>query len=834
MEFNFDKQTIKPIRIEDEMKKSFISYAMATIVSRALPDVRDGLKPVHRRILYSMHELGITPDKPHKKSVRIVGDVLGKFHPHGDTAVYDAMVRMAQPFSTRALLVDGHGNFGSVDGDSAAAMRYTEARMSKIALEMLRDIDKDTVDFVPNFDESQMQPSVLPARYPNLLVNGSSGIAVGMATNIPPHNLGEVTSAIIAMIENPDITTIDIMQHIKGPDFPTGALIMGSGGILQAYETGRGKVIMRGESEIEEMGSGKSRIVITSLPYQVNKSRLIEKIADLVNHRKIEGITDLRDESDRTGMRIVIELKRDVNSNIILNQLYKHTQLQDSFGINMLALVDNEPKILSLKQVLGHYISHQREVVTRRTKFNFNRAEKRAHIVEGLLTALDNIDAVIALIRASRNDAEAKTGLMEKFKLSEAQAQAILDMRLRRLTGLEKTRLLDEFAKLKENMTYLQSILDDDGKLMGVIKEELMGVSDKYADERRTEMQLDYNDLDMEDLIQEEEMVVTMTHLGYIKRLTTDTYRQQNRGGVGIKGLSARNEDFVEKILVTSTHDWLYFFTDSGRVHRLKCWQLPEASRTAQGTAIVNLLQLDGGEKITTLIPFAKDMDIEGKFLMLATRKGVIKKTPLVEYQNLRNVGLRAVNLINNDKLISAVLTDGTKDIYMATRNGIAIRFNEKDVRPMHRVVTGVRGIKLRPDDIAVDMGLVDDNLKLLSITEKGYGKRTDFSEYRTQNRGGYGVIAMRINQKTGKLVDLKPCMDDEDLMLISSDGTIIRMSINSISVMSRSTQGVRVMKLRKNDIVVAAEVVSSEENDFADAADEKFLENTINTKSEE
>ncbi|MCK5129919.1 MAG: DNA gyrase subunit A [Clostridiales bacterium] len=812
MEFNFDNQTIKPISIEDEMKKSFISYAMATIVSRALPDVRDGLKPVHRRILYSMHELGITPDKPHKKSVRIVGDVLGKFHPHGDTAVYDAMVRMAQDFSTRALLVDGHGNFGSVDGDGAAAMRYTEARMSKIALEMLRDIDKDTVNFVPNFDESQMQPSVLPARYPNLLVNGSSGIAVGMATNIPPHNLGEVVNATIAMIDDPDISVIDLMQHIKGPDFPTGALIMGSGGIIEAYETGRGKVIMRGESEIEEMANGKSRIIITSLPYQVNKSRLIEKMADLVNQRRIEGITDLRDESDRTGMRIVVELKRDANSNIILNQLYKHTQLQDTFGINMLALVDDEPKVLGLKQVLGYYITHQREVVTRRTKFEFDRAQKRAHIVEGLLKALDYIDEVIKLIRASKNDAEAKSGLMEKFELSEVQAQAILDMRLRRLTGLEKTRLLDEYTKLKETMAYLSSILEDDEKLMQVIKDELTGVSEKYADDRRTEMRVDYSDIDMEDLIQEEEMVVTITHFGYIKRLTSATYRQQNRGGVGIKGLSARDEDFVEKILVTSTHDWLYFFTDMGRVHRLKCWQIPEASRTARGTAIVNLLQLDGGEKITTVIPFEKDVDIEGKFLVLATRKGVIKKTPLEEYQNLRNVGLRAINLVDDDKLISAVLTDGSYDIYMGTRNGMAIRFSENDVRPMHRVVTGVRGIKLREGDVAVDMGLVDERIKLLAISEQGYGKRTDFVEYRQQNRGGFGVITMNINQKTGKLVDLKPCTDEEDVMLISSDGTIIRMSIDSISKMGRSTQGVKVMKLRENDTVVAAEVVSPDD----------------------
>ena len=821
MDFNLDKQTIKPINIEDEMKKSFISYAMATIVSRALPDVRDGLKPVHRRILYSMHELGVSPDKPHKKSVRIVGDVLGKYHPHGDTAVYDAMVRMAQDFSTRELLVDGHGNFGSVDGDGAAAMRYTEARMSKIALEMLRDIDKDTVNFVPNFDESQMQPSVLPARYPNLLVNGSSGIAVGMATNIPPHNISEVIAATTAMIDDPDISILGLMEHIKGPDFPTGAQIMGSGGILQAYETGRGRVVMRGECEIEELGGGKSRILISSIPYQVNKSRLIEKIADLVNQRRIEGISDIRDESDRTGMRIVIELKRDVNSNVILNQLYKHTQLQDTFGINMLALVDDEPKVLNLKEVLGYYIGHQKEVVTRRTQFDYNRAERRAHIVEGLLKALDFIDEVIKLIRASKTDAEAKQGLMDRFELSEEQSQAILDMRLRRLTGLEKERLLDEYSKLKDTMEYLSSILNDEGLLMGVIKDELGDIANKFGNGRKTEIQMDYSDLEMEDLIPEEEMVVTMTHLGYVKRLTSNTYRQQNRGGVGIKGLTARTEDFVERILATSTHDWLYFFTDLGRVHRLKCWQIPEASRTAKGTAIVNLLQLDAGEKITTVIPFAKDMDIDGKYLVLATTSGIIKKTPLEEYQNLRNVGLKAVNLLDDDKLISAVLTDGTKDIYMGTRNGMAIRFSENDVRPMHRVVTGVRGIKLRDGDIAVDMGIVDDSLTLLSITEKGYGKRTSFEEYRSQNRGGYGVIAMNITKKTGKLVELKPCTEDEDLMLISSDGTIIRMGIDTISTMGRATQGVIVMKLRDNDSVVAAEVVSrDDEEDYDEEAD--------------
>jgi len=814
VEFNLDNQIIKPINIEDELQKSFISYAMATIVSRALPDVRDGLKPVHRRILYSMHELGLTPDKQYRKSVRIVGDVLGKYHPHGDAAVYDAMVRMAQEFSTRYLLVDGHGNFGSVDGDGAAAMRYTEAKMSKVALELLRDIDKDTVEFGPNFDETQTQPLVLPSRYPNLLVNGSSGIAVGMATNIPPHNLGETISAVIAMIENPEIEVEDLMEFLPGPDFPTGAKIMGRGGILSAYRTGRGRVVMRGEAEIEEYGNNRTRIIITSLPYQVNKARLVEKIAEQVQQKRVDGITDIRDESDRTGMRVVIELRRDVNANIVLNHLYKHTQLQDTFGVNMLALVDGEPKVLSLKEVLGHYIDHQKDVVTRRTRFELNKAEARAHIVEGLLKALDVIDEVIALIRASENDATAKAGLMENFDLSERQAQAILDMRLRRLTGLERERLQNEYDELIKKMQYLRSILDNEELLMQIISEEMKEIADKFSDERRTAIEADYNDIDAEDLIQEEEMVITMTHLGYIKRLSSDTYTAQRRGGVGIKAQSAKDEDYVDHILATSTHDWLLFFTNFGRVHRLKCWQVPEAGRMARGTAVINLLMLDPGEKVNTVIPLAQDIEEEGKYLVLATKLGTIKRTPLEEYSNLKNVGLRAVNLVEGDELISAVLTDGTKDIYMASNEGYGIRFNENDVRAMHRVSTGVRGIKLRDGDYAVDMGLVEENKELLSITENGYGKRTVFDEYRQQNRGGMGIIAMRLNDKTGKMVGLKPVDDENDVMIISSDGTIIRMETSGITTIGRATQGVKVMRLRDNDKVVAFEVVEREDSD--------------------
>jgi DNA gyrase subunit A len=813
-EYNLHLQKIVPVDIEGEMKKSFISYAMATIISRALPDVRDGLKPVHRRILYSMHELGLTPDKPYKKSVRIVGDVLGKYHPHGDTAVYDAMVRMAQDFSIRCPLVDGHGNFGSVDGDSAAAMRYTEARMSRIALELLRDIEKDTVDFVPNFDESAQEPSVLPSRFPNLLVNGSGGIAVGMATNIPPHNLTEVINGTIALIENPDLSTDELMEYIPGPDFPTGATIMGRAGIQQAYRTGRGKVIMRAKTEIEDMDRGRSRIVVTEIPYQVNKANLVEKIADLIKEKRLEGISDLREESDRSGMRVVIELKTDVNPSIVLNYLYKHTQMQETFGVNMLALVNGEPRTLSLKHVLLHYIDHQKEIVTRRTRYDLEKAQERAHIVEGLLKALDVIDEIIALIRASANASEARTGLMERFDLSEKQAQAILDMRLQRLTGLERIRLEEEYAALKGQIEYFLSILNDEQVLTGIICTELRAIADKYGDPRRTEILASAADIDWEDVIQREEMAVTVTHNGYIKRIASSEYRTQNRGGVGIQAMATREEDFVERLLVTSTHDWLLFFTNKGRVFKLRCFFIPEAGRHARGTNLINLINLDPGERVQTVIPLAElaDREDNGQFLLLATRRGIVKKTPLFEYSNLRNVGLKAINLSEDDELIGAQLTDGEQEVVLATHNAMSIRFHEKDIRPMHRVSSGVMGIRLKKGDWAVDLDLVDEGKTLLAITEKGYGKRTAFSAYRQQSRNGMGMRTFALSEKTGKLVALKVVAADEDLMLISSDGTIIRTLVENVPTIGRATQGVRVMRLRGEDTVVSVAVVERDD----------------------
>jgi DNA gyrase subunit A len=815
LENNINMLRVKPVNIEEEMKKSFISYAMATIISRALPDVRDGLKPVHRRILYAMHELGLTADKPHRKSVRIVGDVLGKYHPHGDVAVYDAMVRMAQDFSIRYMLVDGHGNFGSIDGDGAAAMRYTEARLAKIAHEMLRDIDKETVNFVPNFDETQMQPEVLPSRFPNLLVNGSSGIAVGMATNIPPHNLREVTAAVVALIDNPDITVEELMAHIPGPDFPTGALIMGRGGILEAYRTGRGRIVMRGKTHIEDMGGGRSRIVVTEIPYMVNKARLVEKIAELVQSRRLEGISDLREESDRTGMRIVIELKRDVNAGVVLNALYMHTQLQETFGVNMLALVNGEPRVMSLKQMLFHYLDHQKDVVTRRTKYELDRAQNRAHIIEGLLKALDFIDAVIALIRASKTVNEARDGLMERFELSEKQAQAILDMRLQRLTGLEQARLLEEYEGLRARIDYLTRVLADEGLLMGIIRQELLEITEKFGDDRRTQILDDPSDINMEALIQREAMVVTMTHAGYIKRLALDTYRSQRRGGRGVMGQGTREEDFVERILVTSTHDWLLFFTNTGRVHRLKCYQVPEAGRAARGMAVMNLLQLDPGEKVQTLLPLGEAFKtVQDMYLVLATRQGMIKRTPISELANLRNVGLKAIVLNDGDELIGACLTDGNQEIYMGSRSGMAIRFPENDIRPMHRVAMGVRGMRLRDGDAVVDMGLVDPSRELLAVSELGYGKRTPFDEYRVQSRGGYGIITMSITERTGPLVNLRAVSDEDDLMLISSDGTLIRMEARDISTFGRATQGVRLMRVRNGGTVVALAVIDQDEEE--------------------
>ena len=794
--------TLLPLDVEEELKKSFISYAMAVIVTRALPDVRDGLKPVHRRILYSMSELGYTPDKPYRKSARIVGDVLGKYHPHGDSSVYDAMVRLAQDFSIRYMLVDGQGNFGSVDGDGAAAMRYTEARMSKLSLEMVRDIDKETVDFYPNFDETLMQPAVMPSRYPNLLVNGSSGIAVGMATNIPPHNLGEVVDAVVYMIDHPDCTVDDLMQFVKGPDFPTGGVILGKRGIYDAYHEGRGRIIVRAKSEIEDMGGNRQRIVVTEIPYMVNKARLIEKIADLVHEKTVDGISDIRDESDRDGMRIVIDLKRDVNANIVLNYLYKHTQLQDTFGAIMLALVDGEPKILSLRQIIHHYIEHQEDVIRRRTQYDLNKAEARSHILEGLIIALDNIDEVVRMIRASRTAQEAKTGLMERFGLSDRQAQAILDMRLQRLTGLERDKIEAEYAELQKQIAYFRAVLADEQLVLGIIRDEILEIRDKFADERRTEISALDGEIDMLDLIEEEDMVVTMTHYGYVKRLPKTTYRAQRRGGKGVIATTTREEDFVEQMYVTSTHDPILFFTNRGRVYQMNCYEIPEAGRTARGTAIVNLLQLSPGEKVTTMLPFPAEKS-EGTYLVMATRKGTIKRTELSEFMNLRRAGLIAIVLRDDDELIGVRRTEGDSDILVGTRDGMSIRFHESDMRPMGRSAMGVRSIDLDEGDEVIDVAFVEEGAQVLSITENGYGKRTDIDEYRLQQRGGKGIKAMNLTEKTGNLAAQLLVHDDEDLLLITSDGTVIRTPVNSISVLGRNTQGVRLMRVGEDSKVV-------------------------------
>lgn len=785
---------ILPINLVGEMKRSFISYAMAVIISRALPDVRDGLKPVHRRILYAMDELSMQPDKPFRKSARLVGDVLGKYHPHGDTAVYDAMVRLAQPFSTRYPLVEGHGNFGSVDGDPAAAMRYTEARMSRLTLEMLRDLDKNTVDFYPNFDETLMQPAVLPARYPNLLVNGSNGIAVGMATNIPPHNLGEAVDACAAMIDNPDITIDELMNYIPGPDFPTGGVIMGDVGIRHAYFTGRGKILVRAKSEIEQYKADRSRIIVTEIPYQVNKAKLVEKIAELVHEKRVDGISDLRDESSRAGMRIVIELKKDVNANVVLNNLYKHTQLQDTFGVIMIALVNGEPKVLNLREMLYHYIAHQKDVVTRRTQFDLDKARERLHILEGLMIALDNIDEVITIIKASANGAEAKERLIARFGFSERQAQAILDMRLQRLTGLEREKLEAEYGELKRTVEYLASLLADEGKLMGVVKDEMLEIRRRFADPRRTEITKIVEDIDMDDIIQEEDMVVTCTHHGYIKRIAEATYRTQRRGGVGISAGATREEDFLEDIFVTSTHSYIMFFTNKGRAFRIKCYSIPEASRTAKGTPIVNLLQLQTGEFVTAAFPIGRQT--EGGYLVLCTRQGVIKKTPLSDFSNIRKGGLIAQNLREGDELISVALSAGDDEFIIGTRDGMSIRFSEQDVRSMGRNASGVRAIKLSEGDCVVDMSMVKPGSCVIAITENGMGKRTEEDAYRVQGRAGKGIIAMNITEKTGKLVCLKVSEGNEDLMLIRDDGVVIRVPVDTISVISRNTQGVRLMKI--------------------------------------
>lgn len=805
--------SIIPIDINQEMQKSFIAYAMAVIINRALPDVRDGLKPVHRRILYSMSELNMYPDKPYRKSARLVGDVLGKYHPHDDTAVYDAMVRMAQDFSTRYMLVDGHGNFGSVDGDGAAAMRYTEARMSKITLELLRDIDKDTVDFYPNFDETLEQPAVLPARFPNLLVNGTGGIAVGMATNIPPHNMAETINATIALIDNPDISIDQLIDVMPGPDFPTGGIIMGVSGIRSAYKTGRGRIRVRAKAEIEKYNEDRERIVVTELPYQVNKAALVEKIAELVHEKRIDGISDLRDESDKSGMRVVIELKRNANANVVLNHLYKHTQMQDTFGVIMLALVDSEPRVLNLKQVLEYYIEHQKDVIVRRTKFELEKAQKRAHILEGLIIALDNIDEIVNLIKKSPDAASARAALIERFGLSEIQAQAILDMRLQRLTGLERDKIEGEYREILAKIDHFNKILSTPQMVLDIIKDDLVEIRDKYSDARRTQITFDEDDIDIDELIAREDMVVTLTHYGYIKRISLETYRAQRRGGRGVTAMSTREEDFAEQVFVTCTHNQLLFFTNKGKVYMKKCYQIPEAGRTAKGTAIVNMLNLDPDEKISAVFPIESEIEKDSN-LMIVTKRGVVKKTPFTEYSNIRQNGLKAVNLRDDDELISVMETDGSKQIIVGTRDGMSIIFSEEDVRPMGRVATGVRAIKLRAGDSVVDACISEKDKQILVITEKGYGKRTLASEYRLQSRGGIGLKSMNITDKTGKLCGLKVVDGTEDIMLINDAGVVIRMSVEEISLIGRSTQGVRLMRVDDDTKVVCVAKIVETEND--------------------
>lgn len=809
-----NKSKIIPIEISQEMKKSYIDYSMSVIVGRALPDVRDGLKPVHRRILYSMIEQGITPDKPYRKSARIVGDVLGKYHPHGDSSVYMAMVKMAQDFATRGLLVDGQGNFGNVDGDSPAAMRYTEARMSRLATELLRDIDKETVDFGPNFDESLQEPLVLPARYPNLLVNGSNGIAVGMATSIPPHNLGEVIDATVHYIDNRDCTTEDLMEHIAGPDFPTGAMIIGTEGIKEAYRTGRGKVRVRARAEIEELPKGKQQIVITEIPFQVNKSRLVERIADLVRDKKIEGISDLRDETNRHGIRVVIELKRDVNANIILNNLYKHSQLEETFSIINLAIVDKTPKVLNLKQYLECYVDHQKDVITRRTQFELKKAQARAHILEGLKIALDNIDRVISIIRGSENGQIAKEKLIEEFALSDIQAQAILDMRLQRLTGLERDKIDNEYKELMERITYLESILADESKLFGVIKDEMLAIKDKYADPRRTEIKPAEGEIALKDLYEEEEVAITLTHLGYIKRLPADTYKSQKRGGRGISALTTREEDFVTDLISTTTHSLMLFFTNRGRVYKLNAYEVPEGKRTSKGTAIVNLLQLNPGEKIARTISFNTDSkeNDDLKYLLFATKSGIVKKTPISDFKNINKYGLIAINLKDGDELIGVNRTSGEEDIILVTENGMSIRFNENNVRAMGRTATGVKGITLSKGDQVVSMDLISNGSDLLVVSEKGFGKRTETEEYRPQIRAGKGIKTYNINSKTGKLVGATLVNEDDEMMMINSNGVLIRIRVNEISIFGRVTSGVKLMKTDEEVEVVSIAKLKGEE----------------------
>lgn len=822
----FDR--IHEVDLKETMETSYIDYAMSVIAARALPDVRDGLKPVQRRVLYSMVELNNGPDKPHRKCARIVGDTMGKFHPHGDSSIYGALVNMAQDWSTRYPLVDGHGNFGSEDGDGAAAMRYTEARLSKISMEMVRDINKDTVEFIPNFDDTEKEPSVLPARYPNLLVNGTSGIAVGMATSIPPHNLTETINAIVKIIdnrvqENRDTEIEEIMEIVKGPDFPTGATILGRKGIEEAYRTGRGKIKTRAVSEIETMDNGKSRIVVTELPYMVNKAKLVEKIASLVKEKRIDGITDLRDESDQEGTRVVIEVRRDANANVILNQLYKHTQLQDSFGVIMLALVNGEPKVLNLLQMLDEYLKHQKDVVTRRTKFELNNAEERAHIIEGLLIALDNIDEVIQIVRSSRTTADAKAKLSERFGLSDAQAQAIVDMRIRQLTGLAREDLENEYKELMEKIAYLKSILADENKLLTVIKEEIEIVRDKFGDDRRTKIGIDI-DMDDEDLIPEEDTVIVMTNLGYIKRMTVDNFKAQNRGGKGIKGMQTINDDFMKDMFMVSTHDYILFLTNTGRIYKLKGYEIPEAGRTARGMAIVNLLQLQPGEKISAMVQMREFED--DKYLIMATKNGTIKKTPINAYTNIRKSGIQAITLREGDELIDVTISDNTHNIMLVTKNGQGIKFRETDVRETGRSAMGVRGIELKGNDEVISMQIDTEGEYILIVSANGMGKRTPFTEFKLQNRGGKGVKCYKITEKTGEVVGAKAVNDGNEIMMITNEGIVIRMFVDDISVLGRVTLGVKLMNTgNKDDIVVASITKVKESVTQADAEEAERLE---------
>ena len=821
---------VHDVDLKKTMETSYIDYAMSVIASRALPDVRDGLKPVQRRVLYSMIELNNGPDKPHRKCARIVGDTMGKYHPHGDSSIYGALVNMAQEWSTRYPLVDGHGNFGSVDGDGAAAMRYTEARLSKISMEMLADIGKNTVDFMPNFDETEKEPVVLPSRYPNLLVNGTSGIAVGMATNIPPHNLKEVIAAVVKIIDNQvsedrETELEEILKIVKGPDFPTGGTILGTSGIEQAYRTGRGKIRVRAVTDIEPMPNGKSRIVVTELPFMVNKARLIEKMADLVRDKKIDGITDLRDESNRQGMRICIELRRDVSAKVVLNQLFKHTQLQDTFGVIMIALVNNEPKVLNLYQMLDYYLTHQKEVVTRRTRYDLNKAQERAHILEGLLIALDHIDEVISIIRSSRTTNEAKQRLMESFQLTDVQAQAIVDMRLRALTGLEREKLENEYAELMEKIAELKAILADEKKLLGVIREEIMLISEKYGDERRTSIGFDEYDISMEDMIPKTNTVICMTKLGYIKRMSVDNFRSQHRGGRGIKGMETIEDDYIEELLMTTTHHYLMFFTNDGKVYRMKAYEIPETSRTARGTAIINLMQLQPGEKITAVIPISEYQD--GNYLFMATKKGIVKKTHIREYANIRKTGLSAIHLREDDELIEVKKTDNTKDIILVTKYGQCIRFHETDVRSTGRNSMGVIGMNLTDGDEVIGMQMDTQGEYLLIASEKGLGKRTRMEEFSSQNRGGKGVKCYKITDKTGYLIGIKAVNDENEIMIITTEGIIIRMKVEDISILGRVTSGVKLINMDEDVTIASIAKVREDKNlmEEIDKAKEEITE---------